>query len=72
MLHKPQRSVMMASLRRAVGLAALVLTASVTLVSNAAAQEEGLTLNLIGLSADTPFEAQAVVTVLGSDGLPCA
>ncbi|MCH8949346.1 MAG: VWA domain-containing protein [Chloroflexi bacterium] len=70
MLHKPQRSVKTTSLWRAAALAALALMASIMLVSNAAAQEEGLTLNLTGLSADTPSEAQAVVTVLGSDGLP--
>jgi len=70
LLHTPRRSVMMTSLWRAVALAALGLTATIALVSNAAAQEEGLTLNLAGLSAETPSEAQAVVTVLGSDGLP--
>ena len=70
MLDKPRRSVMMTSLWRAAALAALALTASVALVSNAAAQEEGLTLYLTGLSADTPSEARAVVTVLGSEGLP--
>ena len=60
----------MTGLWRAAALAALALTASVALVSNATAQEEGLTINLTGLSADTPSEAHAVVTVLGSDGLP--
>ncbi|MCH8066051.1 MAG: VWA domain-containing protein [Chloroflexi bacterium] len=70
MSDKLRRSVMMTSLWRAAALAALALTASVAFVSNAAAQEQGLTLILTGLSADTPSEAQAVVTVLGSEGLP--
>ena len=70
MLHRLQPSVAMTRLWRALALAALALSTSVALVSIAAAQEEGLALNLAGLSADTPSEAQAVVTVLGSDGLP--